>query len=275
MLLGRVAADVRLGRGRHLPGGGRRRAPALPHARTWPSCSAPAMATIGVFGCHLAGDWFLGVDILVTSMLDQLPADGAVGAGPAVRAIPALAAAVIVLPSRGRSRCPWRGRRASCWRCTWPCTPGATSPARPRVVLQVDAGVGHRDGAGHRGLLARDAPAARPGRGCGAPASPPCLRSSAVSARSNRIDAGAWTVDLPRVVTGLWQIADMERDGRTLDLDAAARAMTPYVDAGFTVVRHGRPLRLGRDHRRQVPRAAGDADRRAALHQVGAQARAR
>ena len=28
-----------------------------------------AMATIGIFGCHFAGDFFLGVDIMVTSML--------------------------------------------------------------------------------------------------------------------------------------------------------------------------------------------------------------
>lgn len=41
-------------------------------------------------------------------------------------------------------------------------------------------------------------------------------------------------LEISRVVTGLWQIADMERGGRTLDLDAAARAMTPYLDAGFT-----------------------------------------
>lgn len=39
---------------------------------------------------------------------------------------------------------------------------------------------------------------------------------------------------IARVLTGLWQIADMERDGRTLDLDAAARALIPYVEAGFT-----------------------------------------
>ena len=32
----------------------------------------------------------------------------------------------------------------------------------------------------------------------------------------------------------MWQIADLERDGRTLDLDAAAAAMAPYVDAGLT-----------------------------------------
>ncbi len=41
-------------------------------------------------------------------------------------------------------------------------------------------------------------------------------------------------LEISRVVTGLWQIADMERDGRAIDLDAAARAMTPYIDAGFT-----------------------------------------
>jgi aryl-alcohol dehydrogenase-like predicted oxidoreductase/enamine deaminase RidA (YjgF/YER057c/UK114 family) len=39
---------------------------------------------------------------------------------------------------------------------------------------------------------------------------------------------------ISKVVTGLWQIADMERDGRELDLDAAARSMGAYVDAGFT-----------------------------------------
>lgn len=39
---------------------------------------------------------------------------------------------------------------------------------------------------------------------------------------------------ISRVLTGLWQIADMERDGRTVDLEAAAAAMVPYVEAGFT-----------------------------------------
>jgi aryl-alcohol dehydrogenase-like predicted oxidoreductase/enamine deaminase RidA (YjgF/YER057c/UK114 family) len=39
---------------------------------------------------------------------------------------------------------------------------------------------------------------------------------------------------ISRALTGLWQIADMERDGRTLDLDAAARAMAPYHQAGLT-----------------------------------------
>ena len=58
-----------------------------------------AMATIGVIGCHLAGDWFLGVDILVTSMLiNFLLMAVSVLALPTRN--PALAAAIAVLPSR-------------------------------------------------------------------------------------------------------------------------------------------------------------------------------
>ena len=39
---------------------------------------------------------------------------------------------------------------------------------------------------------------------------------------------------MSRAITGLWQLADMERDGRALDLAHAARAMAAYVDAGLT-----------------------------------------
>lgn len=39
---------------------------------------------------------------------------------------------------------------------------------------------------------------------------------------------------ISRVLTGLWQIADMERDGHSLDLKAAVDAMAQYVDVGFT-----------------------------------------
>ena len=40
-------------------------------------------------------------------------------------------------------------------------------------------------------------------------------------------------LEVPRVITGLWQVADMERDGRPLDPDAAAQALSEYADAGF------------------------------------------
>ena len=41
-------------------------------------------------------------------------------------------------------------------------------------------------------------------------------------------------LEISRILTGLWQIADLERDGSTVDLDEAARAMGPYLDAGLT-----------------------------------------
>lgn len=39
---------------------------------------------------------------------------------------------------------------------------------------------------------------------------------------------------ISRVLTGLWQIADMERDGTDLDPDTTAKAMEPYAAAGLT-----------------------------------------
>jgi aryl-alcohol dehydrogenase-like predicted oxidoreductase/enamine deaminase RidA (YjgF/YER057c/UK114 family) len=39
---------------------------------------------------------------------------------------------------------------------------------------------------------------------------------------------------ISRIVTGLWQIADMERDQQSLDLDLTAQNMKAYVDAGLT-----------------------------------------
>jgi aryl-alcohol dehydrogenase-like predicted oxidoreductase/enamine deaminase RidA (YjgF/YER057c/UK114 family) len=40
-------------------------------------------------------------------------------------------------------------------------------------------------------------------------------------------------LEISRLVTGLWQIADMEKDGRKLDLDALARDMVAYAQEGF------------------------------------------
>ncbi len=39
---------------------------------------------------------------------------------------------------------------------------------------------------------------------------------------------------ISRVITGLWQIADMERGQQSLDLDRAARSMKAYTEAGLT-----------------------------------------
>ena len=35
------------------------------------------------------------------------------------------------------------------------------------------------------------------------------------------------------MLTGLWQVADMERDGKPLDPDHATLALGEYADAGF------------------------------------------
>lgn len=40
-------------------------------------------------------------------------------------------------------------------------------------------------------------------------------------------------LSLRRIVTGLWQMADQQRDGKPFDLDAAAEALTDYARAGF------------------------------------------
>lgn len=39
---------------------------------------------------------------------------------------------------------------------------------------------------------------------------------------------------ISRILTGLWQVADMERNGQQLDLDKAAKALIPYIEAGLT-----------------------------------------
>jgi aryl-alcohol dehydrogenase-like predicted oxidoreductase/enamine deaminase RidA (YjgF/YER057c/UK114 family) len=39
---------------------------------------------------------------------------------------------------------------------------------------------------------------------------------------------------ISRVITGLWQIADLERDGRRINWEDAARSMKQYYDAGLT-----------------------------------------
>lgn len=40
-------------------------------------------------------------------------------------------------------------------------------------------------------------------------------------------------LDISRLLSGLWQVADMEKDGRTLDPEAMAREMKAYAEAGF------------------------------------------
>jgi len=40
-------------------------------------------------------------------------------------------------------------------------------------------------------------------------------------------------LEISRIITGLWQVADMERSGQQLDTDNAARSLAEYAEAGF------------------------------------------
>ena len=53
-----------------------------------------------------------------------------------------------------------------------------------------------------------------------------------VPSRPPRTDLAAG-LEISRVVTGLWQVADMERGGQLLDPQAGAQAMAEYAAAGF------------------------------------------
>ena len=38
---------------------------------------------------------------------------------------------------------------------------------------------------------------------------------------------------ISRVITGLWQVADIEKDGNIMDIESAASALVEYADSGF------------------------------------------
>jgi aryl-alcohol dehydrogenase-like predicted oxidoreductase len=41
-------------------------------------------------------------------------------------------------------------------------------------------------------------------------------------------------LEISRAITGLWQIADLEKDGKTLDPENTAKFMVGYAEAGLT-----------------------------------------
>ena len=82
-------------------------------------------------------------------------------------------------------------------------------------------------------------------------------------------------LEISRLVTGLWQIADMERDGRKLDLDLLARDMAAYAEAGFDTFDMADHYGSAEDHRRPFQRTSRAAsERRGSLHQMVPEARA-
>ena len=232
------------------------------------------MATLGILGSHLAGDFFLGVDILVTSMLVNF----------LLMALSVLdAAARATRRSRGRSpssrrapcrrRSPWLGVVVLAGFLGRAHVEGSDR-SRRGVVFPLDAGLGRGDGASARSSIWREV------RRCAAPASTSrrasrrCRRSRRAPMSQltclERIDLSPPISAISRVLTGLWQIADMERDGRTLDLDRAARG-----DAALRR-RRASPRStwpITTDRRRTSPASSArraPQEQRAAVHEVGA-----
>jgi aryl-alcohol dehydrogenase-like predicted oxidoreductase/enamine deaminase RidA (YjgF/YER057c/UK114 family) len=66
---------------------------------------------------------------------------------------------------------------------------------------------------------------------------------------------------ITRALTGLWQVADLERDGTVLDPVQAATALAAYVDAGLTTFDMA-------DHYGSAERIAGELRRRRAAGEV-------
>ena len=50
---------------------------------------------------------------------------------------------------------------------------------------------------------------------------------------NNLIDISE-NISVPRILIGLWQIADMEKHGNTLDSNSISKFMKIYADNGFT-----------------------------------------
>jgi aryl-alcohol dehydrogenase-like predicted oxidoreductase/enamine deaminase RidA (YjgF/YER057c/UK114 family) len=65
-------------------------------------------------------------------------------------------------------------------------------------------------------------------------------------------------LSISRVITGLWQIADMERDGKTVERDRAVAAIARYDAAGMTTFdmadHYGSAELIAGDYRRRTPR---------------------
>jgi len=67
--------------------------------------------------------------------------------------------------------------------------------------------------------------------------------------------------EISRVLTGMWQIADLERNGQVLDPDKTAQYLQPYVNAGFTTFdmadHYGSAEIIAGCYRNQVPGGSG------------------
>ena len=226
------------------------------------------MATLGIIGSHVAGDFFLGVDILVTSMLVNFLLM-AVSVLTLPGRNPALARDVTVLPSRAAQVAARPGRRRGARRVSRRAHVAGPDRARGRVVFPFDAGVAPRDGRRLAHLLSRNAEAAPPGGGPRRALRDASSRSSTRDARRRPGRARPRPLHLARAHR---PVADRRhgtrRPGARPRVDraraCALRRRRPHH------LRHGRSLRVGRDRGGPSSRRARAAG--AAAHEVGAEA---
>ena len=193
---------------------------------------------------------------------------GAVGAAPPAPVPGGLVAAV-----RGARRSVWRWRgptrsSAAARRSPWPrssaaMADGAETPGAVKRATRL--GMGRCQGRYCGPLLAehlheRLGPAAgrarllRPATAAQARAAQHHRPGDSMTERTPAVTRPppSWRpgLEISRVVTGLWQVADMERDRGPLDRDRAAEALRAYAEAGLRHLRHGRSLWQCGGHRR-------------------------
>ena len=186
-------------------------------------------------GSHFAGDFFLGVDIMVTSMLVNFLLI-CITLLVIPRRNPKLAGEVTALRSRRLQVAVATAGivMLSGFLCIHVLKDLTTD--KGRVVLSLDAGLAYRHGARHRNILSQTAGTPARGyqpEGTVSATTPGVNMHTANRDTATHISLGP-ELRISRVVNGLWQIADMERSGNPLDVDAMARNMKAYTSAGLT-----------------------------------------
>ena len=195
--------------------------------------ASAGMATLGIIGSHVAGDFFLGVDILVTSMLVNFLL---------------MAVSVLTLPAaqpRARARghrapvargasAARRGRHRGAGRVSRRAHVEGRDRARCRVVFPLDAGVAAGDGRRARSSTVRETrKLRRQGVDLDGALRGASSRIGPMTLTVDRDRAGPRSLDLARAHRPLADRRHGARRPRARPRADGARRCAPYVDAGL------------------------------------------